>query len=436
VLGGIPLPLPETLMSDESRPSLDEDAPDDDAESGAQESASKARPRKSMRARSKSEGPNGLGAKSETPPPVATKSLAPTKSVVPRSIRSSMTPKPASVRVESAKPPPVRSESVKPPVVRSETPKPANVGGESVKPPAVRVESVKPPSVRGESVKPPVVRGETPRPVGVKESSKTSGARSRRPPQVKEKEPAAEAKQATPAAKGAVADAKGVAKARPRKTGESDAAEKFFEEGEALAEGHDRSTLHSVSDPGGLLAIEGHPQRRGAFMRYVGIAVALCAVLCLAALARIALAHANKPVEPPVALAPPTPARSPEPVAPTPLATVVPPPTPSASSAPSAVAAESAAPAEQPSAVPDVPAKSAAEEKADARRALERGKLEDAIMAALRSTSLDPTDADAWLLLGAAYQSAGKGADARLAYSECTKEAKKGEVRECALMLH
>jgi hypothetical protein len=417
-------------MSDESRPSLDEDAPDDDAESGAQE-ASKARPRKSIRARSKSEGPNGVGAKSETPPPVAAKSLPPTRSVVPRSIRTSMTPKPASVRLESAKPPPVRSESVKPPVVRSETPKPANVGGESVKPSAVRVESVKPASVRGESVKPPIVRGETPRPVGVKESSKTSGARSRRPPQVKEKEPAADAKQAAPEANKAAIEGKAAAKARPRKKGESDAAEKFFEEGEALAEGQDRSTLHSVNDPSGLLAMEVHPQRRGAFMRYVGIAVALCAVLCLAALARIALAHANKPIEPPVALAPPTPAPSPEPVA-----AVVPPPTPSASAAPSAVAAESAAPAEQPSAVPDVPAKSAAEEKADARRALERGKLEDAIMAALRSTSLDPTDADAWLLLGAAYQSAGKGADARLAYSECTKEAKKGEVRECALMLH
>jgi Flp pilus assembly protein TadD len=82
-----------------------------------------------------------------------------------------------------------------------------------------------------------------------------------------------------------------------------------------------------------------------------------------------------------------------------------------------------------------VPAKSALEEKADARRALERGKLKDAIESGLRSTSLDPTDADAWLLLGAAYQSAGKAVDARAAYSTCAKEAKKGEVRECQLML-
>jgi hypothetical protein len=392
MLGGVPLAPPEILMSDESRPSPDEEAPDDnDAESGAQE-ASKARPRKSVRARSNSLAPNGVSIKSETPPPVATKSGVPsksgvsTKSMPPRSIRASQTPKPASVRGETPKPVGVRGETPKPANARSETPKPIGV------------------------------RGETPRPMSVK----TGGTKSRRPPAVKEKEPAKEKELAT--------EAKGGAKNRAKKPGDSDAAEKFFEEGEALAqaEADERDTLHSVNDPSTVLGGEAHPQRRGAFMLYVGGAVAFCAILCLAAVARIALAHANKPAEAPVAVAPLPPTTAAEPVAPV----VVPPPTPSA------VASASAAPAEQPSAAPDLPTKSAAEEKEDARRALERGKLQDAIMAALRSTSIDPTDADAWLLLGAAYQEAGKGADARLAYSECAKEAKRGEVRECQLMLH
>jgi hypothetical protein len=201
-------------------------------------------------------------------------------------------------------------------------------------------------------------------------------------------------------------------------------AQKFFAEGEAMEEGDGgRHTLHSESDPSAL-GIGVPPQRRGAFMRYVGIAVGLCAILCLAALARIALAHATKPAEPPVMAAPAAPAPLPEPVA-----SAVPPPTP----VPAASAAQ--VPAAEPSAEPDVPTKTALEEREDARRSLERGKLQDAIMAALRSTALDPTDGDAWLLLGAAYQEAGKSADARAAYGTCTKQATKGAVRECQLML-
>src|SRR5580658_6910021 len=79
-------PFSENLMSDESRSPHDGDSPEEeDAESGAQEAASKARPRKSVRARPKGETPepNGVVMKSETPPPVAAKSISP-KSVAPR----------------------------------------------------------------------------------------------------------------------------------------------------------------------------------------------------------------------------------------------------------------------------------------------------------------------------------------------------------------
>ncbi len=203
-----------------------------------------------------------------------------------------------------------------------------------------------------------------------------------------------------------------------------------------------RLTLHSEvheSDPSQLAAAGlVPPQRRGAFLRYVGIAVALCFVLCLAALARIALAH-NHPAEPvggSVAVTATT----------TPTVETVAPAAPSAAPVtPVAAASAGAVPVPVASAefrrsnlaapVPDVPTKSAVEEREAARKALERGKIDGAVMAALRSTSIDPTDADAWLLLGAAYQTAGKSADARAAYGACAKEAKKGAVRECQLML-
>jgi hypothetical protein len=383
-------PFSENLMSDESRSPHDGDAPekedDEDAESGAQEAASKARPRKSLRARSKSETPepNGVVVKSETPPPVAAKSISP-KSVAPR---RSVTPKPPGV---SAK----------------ETPKP---------PEAVSPKSLSPKSL---TPKPPSVRGETPKPPGVK----SAGARSRRPPAVKEKTPAPEPVQA----KG---DAGGKGKgARSRKKGGDHIdghAAKFFEEGEAI----ERSTLHSDvrESDASALGLELHPHRRGAFMRYVWITVAVCAVVCLVAFAR-ALAHGNKSAEPAPVV---TTAAAP---APEPVVSAAPPPPAAPTAVATATASASAAPAESASAAPDVPLKSALEEKADAQHALDHNKINDAIMSALRSTALDPTDADAWLLLGAAYQMAGKSADARAAFSTCTKEAKKGEVRECQLML-
>ncbi len=55
---------------------------------------------------------------------------------------------------------------------------------------------------------------------------------------------------------------------------------------------------------------------------------------------------------------------------------------------------------------PPVSDKTAAQEKHDCQVALEHSAFKKSIEAGERSVALDPTDAEAWLLLGAAYQSA------------------------------
>jgi Flp pilus assembly protein TadD len=73
--------------------------------------------------------------------------------------------------------------------------------------------------------------------------------------------------------------------------------------------------------------------------------------------------------------------------------------------------------------------------KRDAQRALDRGKFAEAIQAGEASVAADPTDAEAWLLLGAAYDSKGRGADARRAYQSCVQQGKRGPTGECAALL-
>jgi hypothetical protein len=67
--------------------------------------------------------------------------------------------------------------------------------------------------------------------------------------------------------------------------------------------------------------------------------------------------------------------------------------------------------------------------------ALEHRKLDDAIAAGEKATLLDPTDADAWLILGAAYHDQGNFLAARRSYGACAKQATRGEVRECKFLL-
>jgi Flp pilus assembly protein TadD len=77
----------------------------------------------------------------------------------------------------------------------------------------------------------------------------------------------------------------------------------------------------------------------------------------------------------------------------------------------------------------------AREAKKTAQRALDRGKVAEAIEAGERSVSLDPTDGDAWLLLGAAYQQRGATADARRCFSSCVRQGTRGPRGECAALL-
>jgi TPR repeat len=79
--------------------------------------------------------------------------------------------------------------------------------------------------------------------------------------------------------------------------------------------------------------------------------------------------------------------------------------------------------------------RAAAEAKRRSQRALERGHLSAAVEAGQQSIALDPTDADAWLILGAAYQKQGHYAQARRCFSRCSKRARRGARGECRALL-
>jgi len=200
-------------------------------------------------------------------------------------------------------------------------------------------------------------------------------------------------------------------------------------------------------------------RRRADLSRYVKFAVAAASAVCLAALVKVAVAHnstesgttrpsmaaavAAPPVQAPVQAAPP-PAETQAPAAPL----VAPPAETQAAAAPATpspaetVAAAAAPPAEAvtadpaPTEVPELDPKAAAKEKNTARQLLERGKHNDAIEAGERSVALDPTDGEAWLILGAAYQEKGDMKNARRSYKACLEQGKRGPKYECAAMPH
>jgi hypothetical protein len=198
-------------------------------------------------------------------------------------------------------------------------------------------------------------------------------------------------------------------------------------------------------------------ERQRYLMRYVAGAVAFSGAICLAAFFRIAAAatdpsaqmpHASQaarafepfptppaelPAEPVVAaavIAPPPPAPVPQeaPVAATPVA----PAAPAAPAKPSLEPASTPA-AASPAAVAPSEGPSARESKDAAMQALEHGKWNAAIASAERSVKLDPTDAEAWLILGGAYQERGSDRAAHRAYASCSQSAKPSHARsECA----
>ncbi len=89
-------------------------------------------------------------------------------------------------------------------------------------------------------------------------------------------------------------------------------------------------------------------------------------------------------------------------------------------------------------ATPD-PAEQAEEDekqaKRDAQGALEKGRTAQAIEAGERAVALDPTDAEAWLILGAGYDQRGAYAQARRCFASCAHQATHGPRRECAALL-
>jgi hypothetical protein len=150
------------------------------------------------------------------------------------------------------------------------------------------------------------------------------------------------------------------------------------------------------------LARRGRRQRLG---RVVGAAVVLAGLLCVAAFVR------GRPVAPLPAVHATAALASPPPVA-------EPPSTP-----------EAVPPAPETSVEDEGPSAVALRE--EARGLLVKHQLTEAIAAAKRSVELDPEDATAWLILGAANLEAGHGADAILAFRTCVRSAKTGPVGEC-----
>jgi hypothetical protein len=277
-----------------------------------------------------------------------------------------------------------------------------------------RVESSAPPSRRSRTPKPP---GVTPKPPAV----------TPKPPSTVSKPPGATPK--PPAVKTA---AKSKAKPSSRSRKKVDArhrldshAEGFFAEGErtSQAPAYDDEVGPPVDS---IFSVA----RRQTLMRYVYVALAVSTILCVIAITRTL---ATAPAHEATTVAPSAIAEPAAPAAPAASLTF---PMPSASASAAPTPASAAAPiADAAVAPPEVPTKSASEEKADAQRALDRGKAKDAIEAASRSTTLDPSDADAWLLLGAADMEVGKAGDARAAFAACAKQATKGQVGECRSML-
>ena len=246
-------------------------------------------------------------------------------------------------------------------------------------------------------------------------------------------------------------------------------ADRFFSEGEivaarASAAEHEHEWAEVVARES-RKSLPEVVERRARLSKYVRWAVGGAALVCLAAVGRTLLpaTHASLPAESSASsLTAPANATSPSPPEPKAAAAAVitvatPAPAELAAAEPAKTAELAAAPAAEPTdparveaprvdipkaeapaatAAPSVDDKAnALNEKRDARRALERGKATEAIAAGERSVALDPTDGEAWLLLGAAYQDKGKMPEARRAYTACTKEGTRGPIGECRAML-
>jgi hypothetical protein len=92
-------------------------------------------------------------------------------------------------------------------------------------------------------------------------------------------------------------------------------------------------------------------------------------------------------------------------------------------------------PDKKPDEMPAEKPKNAWQEKQAAKAALERGANGVAIAAGERSVALDPSDGEAWLVLGGAYQAMGNNGQAKRCYNACVSQGKKGPIGDCRDML-
>jgi hypothetical protein len=178
------------------------------------------------------------------------------------------------------------------------------------------------------------------------------------------------------------------------------------------------------------------PARRRALRRYVATALAVASVICVAAIVRGAVAYTNRELPAPARAASVRSADPPEEAprpAPPPAEPQAPPPEPVV--APLLAPSPAGSAASAPPVAPESDPVAARESKKIAQRALDRGKVAEAIEAGERSVALDPTDGDAWLILGAAYQLRGATAEARRCFSSCVRQGTRGPRGECAALL-
>lgn len=368
---------------------------------------------------------------SKAPPPTETLGAESTPSN-PRIVISS-NPPPASLKTEAAQPgrapedaptsePPLVSEATaRSPVVAPKTsdppPPPAMQARRSEPPPAVEAKkseppppedtaSNPPPETRPSATLPPPAHEEEPKDPPVTIAS--TDAIPREPPSPPE----------------------------PTGNGEDDdeaesaehvaIQEQFFSEGDLSR--HDHDDIEPMRPSKAVrMAEPAVVERRARYSRYVGWAVAGAAVVCLAALGRTLVGGPAEKPAPVLETRPGPPLTIEKPAEPKPAETVAP-PGPSASAT---------AAAEEPpeAAAPAAPTGDAKAEKKKAQTALEQRKIAEAITAGEASVAIDPTDGEAWLILGAAYQEKGDIVAARRSFTSCVKEGKTGPIAECGKML-
>lgn len=204
------------------------------------------------------------------------------------------------------------------------------------------------------------------------------------------------------------------------------------DEGHALADlDLDRDDERSPPALASEAAIRAAARRRSFSRHVIGI-VGLALVMCIAAVARSAASSRSTSAAAFAALAEARggAASTPAPSSADATALAVAPPPPPVIAEPAAPpSAKTGANADATS-----PRAAAAAARERARALLENGAGADAVAAGQRSVELDPTDAEAWLVLGAAYQLVGNGREARRAFYSCTRLAKRGPVAECAAL--